>query len=326
MIAISVLLDAQRQYLERTGTRRTIKCFFSESDHDAFCQLEKAVAPFHKPEANFEIKTFEGKFEDATNVINTYIGTTFPLIFIDPTGWTGYPLDKIKPLFARPKCEVLINFMYDFINRFTASADPEIITSFAPILGGEDWPSRLDSTIPRGPAVERLFRDTLKRECDLDFVVSTRIDKSTTDRPHFFITYGTKSAEGLKAFRQIEYDALRQHAKDRAYATERKREEKSKTISMFADHEADIREATVDEIVDEQKQAASVRLLEILQQYPEIKFPKVVSGLLQAFMLRETNVKDICVDLAKANKIENTWGSGNRKPRDEDIIKRKLHS
>ena len=41
-------------------------------------------------------------------------------------------------------------------------------------------------------------------------------------------------------------------------------------------------------------------------------------------MLRETNVKDICVDLAKNGKIENTWGKGNRKPHDKDRIKLKL--
>ena len=40
-------------------------------------------------------------------------------------------------------------------------------------------------------------------------------------------------------------------------------------------------------------------------------------------MLRETDVKDICVNLAKAGEIENTWGSGNRKPRDENLIKLK---
>src|SRR5437870_2272331 len=32
MIAISVLLDAQKQYQERTGVRRKIRCFFSETN------------------------------------------------------------------------------------------------------------------------------------------------------------------------------------------------------------------------------------------------------------------------------------------------------
>jgi three-Cys-motif partner protein len=111
MIAISVLRDAQRQHFERTGIRRKIRCFFSESDLDAFAQLEQAVAQYHRPAQGFEVKTYCGKFEDAVTTIQTFVGTSFPLIFDDPTGWTGCPFDKIKPLFARPKCEVLINFI-----------------------------------------------------------------------------------------------------------------------------------------------------------------------------------------------------------------------
>jgi three-Cys-motif partner protein len=91
MIAISVLQDAQKQYLGRTGVRRRIRCFFSEIDPGAFAQLEAAVAPFHKPHEGFEINTFCGKFVDAVSEIQTFIGSSFPLIFIDPTGWTGYP-------------------------------------------------------------------------------------------------------------------------------------------------------------------------------------------------------------------------------------------
>jgi hypothetical protein len=30
--------------------------------------------------------------------------------------------------------------------------------------------------------------------------------------------------------------------------------------------------------------------------------------LLQGFMIRETNVKDLCVDLAREGKIQRTWG------------------
>jgi hypothetical protein len=41
-------------------------------------------------------------------------------------------------------------------------------------------------------------------------------------------------------------------------------------------------------------------------------------------MLRVTNVKDICVDLAKSGAIEQPWGGGTRKPRDEDVIRLKL--
>ena len=111
MIAIAVLQDAQKHILERTGVRRRIRCFFSESNSEAYAQLEGAVAKFHVPEDDFEIKTYESKFEDAVAEIQSFIGASFPLILIDPTGWKGYPFDKIKPLFARARCEVLINFI-----------------------------------------------------------------------------------------------------------------------------------------------------------------------------------------------------------------------
>lgn len=320
MIAISVLQDAQKRILERTGGRRRIRCFFSESDPEAFGELQKAVAPFHKPKEGFEVKTYCGKFEDAVSEIQAFIGVSFPLIFIDPTGWTGYPFDNIKPLFRRPKCEVLINFMYEFINRFAHSADQDIIASMAPILGGPGWPDRLDPNLPRGLAVEKLFRETLKSVGNFDFVVSTKIDKVTAERPHFFITYGTKSLDGLKAFRQTEYDALREHVRNRANVKEKRREQRSNTADLFPGHYAEVQEATIDEIVDEQKALAKADLLAILAQRP-LPFSSVLVHLLEAYMLRETNIKDICVDLAKAEKIENTWGGRNRKPHDDNLVR-----
>ncbi len=279
------------------------------------------MAPHHQPNQGFEIKTYQGDFEDAVSEIKSFVGSSFPLIFIDPTGWTGYPFDKIKPLFAPAKCEVLINFMYAFVSRFVASQDESTIASLDKILGGPGWRDRLDKTLPLGPAVEKLFRETLQRSGGFGYVVSTKIDKSTEDRPHFFIAYGTKSREGLKAFRDTEYAALRAHARKRADAKERRREERTKSSDLFAGMDADIQEASIDDIVSEQKALASDRLTTILAEKGVSPFPAVVDALLQAFMLRETNVKDICCELARAGKIMNTWGNGQHKPKDTTMIR-----
>jgi three-Cys-motif partner protein len=321
MIAISVLQDAQQKTFERDAKRRIIRCFFSERNPEAFAQLEAAVATFHRPDRGFEVKTFLGKFEDAVSEIQTFTAASFPLIFIDPTGWTGYPFDKIRPLFLRPKCEVLINFMYEFVNRFAHSDEEDTVASLNPILGGPDWRDHLDPNLPRGPAVEKRFRETLKSAGNFDFVISTKIDKATAERPHFFITYGTKSRDGLKTFRETEYAALRAHVKNRANAMEKKRESESNIADLFTGHDAEARETTFEEFVEEQKALASADLMIALSQQSSMRFAVVVDRLLQAFMLRETNVKDICVDIAKAGRIERTWGEGNRKPRDADMIK-----
>jgi three-Cys-motif partner protein len=154
MIAIQVLKDAQVRLEAQSGVRRRVKCFFSEANSGAYRQLQAAVAPHNQPERQFEVRTFKGKFEDAVPEIHSFVGGAFPLIFIDPTGWTGYPFKKIERLLESPKCEVLINFMYSFVIRFLKHPDPKIIASLDPVLGGPGWRDRLDAAPPvvlRGP-------------------------------------------------------------------------------------------------------------------------------------------------------------------------------
>jgi hypothetical protein len=231
---------------------------------------------------------------------------------------------KIRPLFNRPKCEVLINFMYDFVNRAASMSDTKTILSLDPILGGAGWEARLDPNIPRGRAVEKMFRESLSTVGGFDFVVSTKIDRPTADRPHFFIAYGTKSRDGLRTFRETEYNALKINARDRADAKERKRENRSGSSDLFSGLDADIQETTIDEIVEEQKRLASHELFEILREFGPLSFSEVWEILLQAYVLRVTNIKDICVDLAKTGEIEQTWSGSIRKPRDQDTIRLKV--
>lgn len=321
MIAIRVLKDAQSRVQEITGVRRRIRCYFSETGSAAFAKLEKAVAELNNPAQGFEVRTFHGKFEDAIEDIDRFIGGSFPLIFIDPTGWTGYPLPKIKRLFDRPKAEVLINFMHSFVQRFVNSGNEDTIASLDPILGGPGWHDRLDKNLSRGMAVERLFRESLKSAGNFRFVVSTRIDKPTINMPHFFLAYGTKTYDGLKVFRDIEYKALKEQARIRADAGVRRQEEKTGLADMFANLHADVKERGVDSLVAEEVSAVEARLPAFILQRTEMPFKQLAATVMQARMVRETDVKDICLRLAAGGLIENTWGRGNRKPKDDTPIR-----
>lgn len=323
MIAINVLKDAQLRIEEKTDQRRTIRCYFSETDRTAFAQLRATVAQHHDPAGRFEIRTFHGPFEDAIGDIRGFIGQAFPLVFIDPTGWTGYPFDKIAPIFDRRKCEVVINFMYSFVCRFIEHPDEKIIASLDPILGGPGWKDRLDPSLPKGQAVEKLFRETLRKAGSFAHVVSTCIDKGTEDRPHFFLAYGTKERAGLKAFRQIEWEALRDHARSRAAAKDRKRERKTGIADLFSDHAVNVSEASIEELVARQRALAKARLFEILGASGSLPFEELVGVLLEEFMIRETDLKDICVEMEKGGQVEKTWGSGNRKPDTGTVIRLK---
>lgn len=323
MIAIAVLKDAQEQLAKR-GIKRKIRCYFCERDADAYAKLQAAVAPFHKPNEGFEIQTHGGEFTDAIADIKAFIGRSFALIFIDPTGWTGYGFDLIKPLLTPRLAEVLINYMYDFINRGVAMSDPKTVASFDPILGGPGWADRLDPVLAaqdRGMAAEKLLRETLQAVGQFESVVSTRIYRPTIDRAHFFLTYATKDNAGLATFRDAEYKALKQQAADRAAAMEKKREEQSGSADMFAGMDAAVRSEGVDEFVAREKAEAEKYILAMLADNSKMTFAALWFAVLQEFVLRVTNVKDVCVALAKAGKIENTWGKGNAKPKDETQIR-----
>lgn len=56
------------------------------------------------------------------------------------------------------------------------------------------------------------------------------------------------------------------------------------------------------------------------QRSGPVDFSVIVTRLLQTHMLRETNTKDISVELAKAGRSEVTWGAGNRNPQNGSIV------
>ena len=165
MIAIDVLRDAQNRVQQQTGKRRKVRCFLVENNPQGLSRSYKAaVAPFNKPQDSFEIRTYCGDFEDTIAAVQRFIGPSFPLIFIDPTGWTGYAFDKIRPLFKPAKCEVVINFMYDFVNRAAFMSDPKTIASLDPILGGPGWEQTARfRPSPRARGGEAVSRNTAQR-------------------------------------------------------------------------------------------------------------------------------------------------------------------
>jgi hypothetical protein len=145
--------------------------------------------------------------------------------------------------------------------------------------------------------------------------------RATKDRPHFYLVYGTKSARGLEAFRDTEYDAAKVHARDRADAKDRKEVEDTRQTTFFTGLNADTQEAAVADSVEANKRAASETVVaELTKVGGQMRFDKLWPLILDAYALRVTNVKDICKQLAKDGVLENTWGGGNHKPQDETII------
>jgi hypothetical protein len=192
--------------------------------------------------------------------------------------------------------------MYDHVNRAAGMADPKTVASLNPILGGPGWKDRLDPTLATGKAVENLFRKELQKVGSFKYVLSTCIEKETSDRPYFFIAYGTRSPHCLKAFRDVEMSALKEHETRRDEAKLHKNEKKTGQNNLFTAAEL-LNDQTINYIVQKNRMAAKARLLKLMP----ITFSDLVSTLLQEFMLRETDITSICVELAKEGAIKAPW-------------------
>ena len=107
MIAITKLREVV-DGLSKINIHPAIKCVFIEKDPSAYDALCRAVREVQ----DFPISTINGEFEELIPNILEEIGRDFSLTFIDPTGWTGFGLNKIEKLLRHKPGEVIVNVMF----------------------------------------------------------------------------------------------------------------------------------------------------------------------------------------------------------------------
>ncbi len=144
--SFSLALDELRKARESLSQRvRNLKlrCFFLEKNRAAYAKLERFVDQV----TDAEIETRNCELEEAIGDIVKFVGRggskSFPFIFVDPTGWSGFAMSRIAPLLRLQPGEVLINFMTEHIRRFIESSDEATQASFVDLFGSEDFRTRL---------------------------------------------------------------------------------------------------------------------------------------------------------------------------------------
>src|SRR5262249_53389906 len=93
IIAINKLRQV-REGLAAINRRPKIRCVFVEPDNDAFPRLQEST----RGVTDIQVHTINAEFEDSIPEILDAIGSAFSLVFIDPTGWTGFGLKQIAPI------------------------------------------------------------------------------------------------------------------------------------------------------------------------------------------------------------------------------------
>jgi three-Cys-motif partner protein len=138
----SPIVALQSALAHNTKLTCEVVFFFIEERSDRADHLQSEIAKLKLP-SHFHVTVERGEFAkkfgetlDALQQNDLTMAPTFALI--DPFGFSGLPYILIKRLLSHPKCEVLITFMVDSINRWLTLSS-EVITSYiAETFGSED--------------------------------------------------------------------------------------------------------------------------------------------------------------------------------------------
>ncbi|SUS04834.1 conserved hypothetical protein [Candidatus Defluviicoccus seviourii] len=227
-------LEAVRQGLQKAGRDVTFRALFVERDQSAFQYLRRLVARF----PNSGAITICGEFQDHIKEARRFINNAFSLIFVDPTGWS-VDLNALQPL-LRLRGEVIINFMYNDINRhLLENPQASVRASFDPIFGGLSWRSEIEQRIAGGEdreaAILGVFCNRLRAAGSFEYVTSTRVMQPLVERTYFYLVYATRHWKGVEEFRSVEEKAVEAQESVRVDAKLDAREERSRMRDLFPD-------------------------------------------------------------------------------------------
>jgi three-Cys-motif partner protein len=142
-------------------------------------------------------ETFEQAYRKIVSVRETSGAPIFALI--DPFGWTGAPMSIIADILKRQSCEVLMNFMFEEVNRFLSKSDQA--DNFDALFGSSEWRVHLESSGHQ--------RKVGVRECYGNRLITSGArfvryfemcnQSNATD---YFLFFATKSPKGLVAMKR----------------------------------------------------------------------------------------------------------------------------
>ena len=182
-----------------------IQFVFIEADKDRFEVLKQRVGEVERP-ANFKIAFELGKFDETmTSLLDDLereranLAPTFA--FVDPFGFSHTPISLIERIMGYPRCEVLITFMYEEINRFLAH--PEQPENYDQLFGTDEWRRALEIEVPKGRKVflRDLYQRQLRGRCRIEHVRSFEM-LNEGKRTDYFLFFGTNSTAGLKKMKE----------------------------------------------------------------------------------------------------------------------------
>jgi three-Cys-motif partner protein len=207
LIAIRTLI--RHPHFQKPRTRCEFIFTFIERDARRAKMLEQSLAGLSLP-TWVKWRVWPGEFaplaEQAFSELEAsgkHLAPTFA--FIDPFGFAGVPLRLISRLAKNQKCECLINFMYEEINRFLGH--PALERRYDDLFGCQEWRQIADVDDPdaRCEGASGLYQRQL-HEAGFKYVREFQVLR-TARRTKYFLYFCTNSPVGLSKMKEAMWKA-----------------------------------------------------------------------------------------------------------------------
>src|SRR5690606_30061102 len=138
-IALSALRQAKASWKQSRNVQ--MSAYLVERNQTAYKKLVTVRERF----PDLTVRTFPDEFVKVLpNILNEIPDNAFTFFFIDPKGWR-IRLRDLEKLLARPKSEIIFNFMLEFINRAASMRDPIVASGLDELIPFGNWREKLDA-------------------------------------------------------------------------------------------------------------------------------------------------------------------------------------
>lgn len=261
-IALNHMTAQRVLYLSR-GRDIKMRAFLVEKDANSFAQLQQAIKRFPK----IEVTPLNGMMEEHTAGIAASIpSAAFSFTLIDPKGFPE--IKAMMPLLKRQNAEALVNFMFDFANRFAETDLIPKLEAWLSALGNMDWRKNVEglSGVEREQRLERLAAEALQVTGQYTYAPVISVDKVLHDRTLYKLIFLSRHSEGLKVFRDSEEKALDAQATVRSASKAKKRNDNSAMGDLFSDGADAVPNDRSLQIIKRNREQAPIRLTERLAE------------------------------------------------------------
>jgi three-Cys-motif partner protein len=223
-------MAAQRRFFAARGRSVRMKAILVEKDDATFAALKNAVRSYD----DVECVPLQGEFEEHVGAIRGEIERdAFSFVLVDPKGFPD--VERILPLLSRRNSEALVNFMFDFANRFAGTTLLPALEGWLSSGGDSSWRKDVDklSRRERETRLEELAVAKIRKAASFKYAPVISVDKPLHDRTLYKLIFLSRHPKGLEVFRESENAALQAQAASRTTSKAAAREAKLGMADFF---------------------------------------------------------------------------------------------